>query len=190
MKAVAAAGVAILVTGVVIGLAFGSGDPERAEATLEGEGFAVDYPASWVAQDVAFPRAEAGILDRGDPVVGTNAWSWIVAYGFELPGSTAVEEGNVMAFAPALQRAFERTYERQLSGEVIGGPQPLRVAGLPALQLTADYQARGLYQRYQATQIFGDAQAYVVGCNYVPPHGDEIVEACTRALRTFREVDG
>jgi len=155
---------------------------------LAGEGFSVEVPEEWIAPDVSFPLADEAQVDLGDLLLGIDEENWIVAYSFEREGDTAVSEGNVMAFAPALGERFETLSSDLPGAELTEEPYPVEVAGIPSLRLRLTYKGQvAESNELLLTQLFGQELGYVVGCNYSPAQADEVVEACDAALATFEE---
>lgn len=173
---------ALLGAGVLIGVLATGGDDQN---TLSGEDFELAYPGSWQPlDDVPLP---AEIDERGatSDVVGIDADRFLTVISFEREGSTPVSAGNVMAFAPALDRTFADR-AKQLGGEVRAPAAPVLTGGLPALRTSFEYPGNpGGDRIYEATEIFGEARGYVIGCSYPAADPGETRAGCQLALETF-----
>lgn len=188
--AIAVAAVVVVALGLALGLLAG-GENDADEATFEGGGFEFAYPDNWgPVEEVAFPVANAaGRPEDTAAVVGIDGSNWIVAYAFDRAGETPITAGNVMSFAPELERRYDGISRRLPDGAVEQAPFAIEVAGLPGLRLVSSYSSSGVENRLDTVQLLAaDNRGYVIACNYTPTREAEVLRACEQALVTFLET--
>ena len=145
--------------------------------TYEGDGFTLSYPNDWVEVDyeeepenviaatAAFAPKEAGLADSLSLVVGDVE---------------AVSDSTELVAAARAEA--EASYD-----EVLSGPTPTTIGGLPAVRLEASETGRaGTKLSIITTIVANGATWYVLQCEFLPADRDLMESGCNQAMGSFR----
>lgn len=152
--------------------------PNVGESTYEGHGVRFDFPAAW-EQGVGSGGVGAGMLWKvsvGHP--GTANFVSITA----LPLPVAVTPAEVRAHGAELDRSA-REFARSLGGEVVDGPDPAELGGLPGFQWRVVFAA----DRQRTRWVYGydEDVVYFVECSFSLDGAGDLPSGCERVVRTF-----
>jgi uncharacterized RDD family membrane protein YckC len=167
---------------LMVGLSVEVG-PHSGPGHFQAHGVSFRYPASWHqgTPQVRITRDQQNVLwstavgpDQADSIL-------VEAYRLNIPITAA----NIQQAAPSVSSATQGLF-RQARGTLQAGPEPITMAGLPALRFQGTLPQSG--HTIQSTIIFAfDGRTeYFINCHTVAAHATEMNRGCAQVVHTFQ----